>query len=124
MDQTLKNKLCKDPDGLLTYEYIANNIDTIADELPEVVTYLISADSCGQFCVSAARYLNAIDAALYRASIDRLIAAAIDKDRDRAYIGQLLPEIWGPDYAERAEELKASDDNFRRIHKRIFPTGI
>lgn len=124
MDEELKKHLGKDPDGLLTYEYIANNIDGIDPVLPDLVDNMISVDPNGQFCVSAARYLHAIDPQRYGASVDRLIAAAIDKDRERAYIGQLLPDIWGADYKERAEELNAADNNFRRIYKRIYPTGI
>ncbi len=124
MDEDMKKKLSKDPDGLLTYEYIANNIDSIENDLPELIENMVAVDPCGQFCVSAARYLHAIDAEKFASSVSRLIAAAIDKDRDRAYIGRLLPDIWGDDYSDHVEELKATDDNFRRIHKRIFPTGI
>lgn len=124
MEEELKKKLSKDPDGLLTYEYIANNIEGIGPLLPDLVDNMVNCDSNGQFCVSAARYLNAISPADYAESISRLISAAIDKDRERAYIGQLLPDIWGEDYAARTDELKATDDNFRRIHKRIFPIGI
>lgn len=124
MDEEIKKRLAADPDGLITYEFIANNIDSIDPVLPELVDNMISVDACGQFCVSAARYLNAIDAEKYAPAVSRLIAAAIDKDRERAYIGQLLPDIWGADYAERVDELNASDNNFRRIYKRIYPTGI
>ena len=56
--------------------------------------------------------------------IMRLIAAGIDKDRDRRYIGSLLSAVWGADYEQRAEELSATDNNFRRIYKRIYPRGI
>lgn len=124
MEETLKKQLSNDPDGLLTYEYIANNIDGITNEMPELVDNMIAVDGCGQFCVSAARYLHAIDSQRYADPINRLIAAAIDKDRERAYIGQLLPDIWGADYAEHVDELNAADDNFRRIYKRIYPSGI
>lgn len=121
MEEELKKHLGNDPDGLLTYKYIANNIERIADILPELVDNMVCVDPNGQFCVSAARYLHAIDAENYAQAVDRLIAAAIDKDRERAYIGQLLPDIWGADYAGRVDELNASDDNFRRIYKRIYP---
>ncbi|MBD5259599.1 MAG: hypothetical protein HDS46_02205 [Bacteroides sp.] len=124
MDQDLKEKLSKDPDGLLTYEYIANNIDHIDEEMPELVDNMIAVDSCGQFCVSAARYLHALATERFHESVDRLVKAAIEKDRNRDYIGQLLPALWGADYADRAGELNASDDNFRRIYKRIYSTGI
>ena len=33
----------------------------------------------------------------------------------------MLRQMYGPDYAERSEELSATDDNFRRIYKRLFP---
>ena len=124
MDEEIKKRLAADPDGLITYEFIANNIDSIDPVLPELVDNMISVDACGQFCVSAARYLNAIDAEKHAPAVSRLIAAATDKDRERAYIGQLLPDIWGADYAERVDELNSSDNNFRRIYKRIYPTGI
>jgi hypothetical protein len=74
--------------------------------------------------VSAARYLNAIDSEFYASQISRLIAAAIEKDREHRYIGDLLQGIWGTDYASRVDELNASDDNFRRIYKRLFPSGM
>lgn len=124
MDEELKKRLSKDPDGLLTYEYMANNINGIDELLPELVDNMIAVDGNGQFCVSAARYLHAIDSVKCADSIKRLIAAAIDKDRERAYIGLLLADIWGADYADCADELSAGDDNFRRIYKRIYPKGI
>lgn len=124
MDETIKQQLGKDPDGLLTYEYIANKIDSIADDIDFLVDNMIAVDKCGQFCVSAARYLHAVAPDEQPAHVDRLIKAAIDKDRNRAYIGQLLPDFWGKDYADHADELSATDDNFRRIYKRIYPTGI
>lgn len=124
MDQELKNRLSKDPDGLLTYEYIANNIDHIDNDIEALTENMIAVDSCGQFCVSAARYLHALAPERFHNAVDSLIKAAIDKDRGRDYIGQLLPAIWGSDYADRVAELNASDDNFRRIYKRIYPSGI
>ena len=54
--------------------------------------------------------------------ISRLIATAIEKDRERRYLPDLITSIWGADYQSRAEELIATDDNFRRIYKRITPT--
>lgn len=124
MDENLKKSLSKDPDGLLTYEYIANNIDTCFCIIDDLIDNMINVDSNGQFLVSAARYLNAIDKEQYAAAISRLIAAAIEKDRERRYIGDLLQGIWGKDYTERIEHLNATDNNFRRIYKRLFPTGI
>ncbi len=124
MDEELKKRLAADPDGLVTYEYIANHIGDIDDIMSDLVDNMIKVDHNGQFSVSAARYLHAIDAMKYAVSMNRLIAAAIEKDRERAYIGRLLPDIWGADYHEKVESLSASDDNFRRIYKRLFPTGI
>lgn len=123
MDEQLKKRLSADTTGLLTYEYLANNIGSCDDVLPDLVNNIIRVDADGQFTVSAARYLAAIDMESYRTHIDNLIAAAINKDRDRAYIGALLSCIWGDDYADRVKELNASSDNFRRIYKRVFPQG-
>ena len=124
MNEDDKKILSKDSDGLLTYEYIANHINEIDDDMDFLVENMIQVDTTGQFLVSAARYLFLIDGVKYREPITRLIAAAIEKDRERRYIGDLLPAIWGEDYANRAEELKLTDNNFRRIYKRMFPTGI
>lgn len=124
MDQELKKELSKDPDGLLTYEYIANNIDTCHEIIDELVDNMIAVDRNGQFLVSAARYLNAIDNEFFAPSISRLIAAAIEKDREHRYIGDLLKGIWGADYASHIDQLNATDDNFRRIYKRLYPTGM
>ncbi|MDE7024305.1 MAG: hypothetical protein K2O88_00295 [Paramuribaculum sp.] len=124
MDEQLKKALAKDPDGLLTYEYMANHIADCADIMPELVSNMIAVDTNGQFSVSAARYLYAIDAKAYATEIDRLVAYAIEKDREHRYIADLLPALWGADYQEHAEELSAASDNFRRIYKRIHQVGI
>lgn len=124
MENEILQRLQADTDGLLTYEYIANNIDSVEADMPELVANMVRVDGNGQFCVSAARYLHAIDAERFSGAIDTLIEAAVDRDRDRAYIGLLLPDIWGADYREHAEELQAASRNFRRIYRRIFPTGI
>lgn len=123
MDQELKKRLTQDPDGLLTYEYIANHIGECDDIMDELVDNMTMVDQTGQFVASAARYLYAIDPERYAAPIERLIAVAIEKDRERRYLGDLLQAIWGPDYEERADELKAADDNFRRIYKRLYPAA-
>ena len=61
--------LRRDVDGLLTYEYIANHIDSLdAESLDGLVDNMISVDLSGQFTASAARYLHAIDAAAYQPS--------------------------------------------------------
>lgn len=123
MDEEVRKKLANDPDGLLTYEYIANHMGDCDDIMGDLVENMINVDKTGQFVVSAARYLSAIDSEAYASHINRLIAAAIEKDHERRYIGDLLTGIWGPDYEERADELKVTDDNFRRIYKRLYPSG-
>lgn len=122
MDEILKKTLSKDPDGLLTYEYIANNIDSCFEIIDDLIDNMITVDRNGQFLVSAARYLHAIDKTQYAAAISKLIAAAIEKDREHRYIGDLLQGIWGKDYADHIAELNSSDDNFRRIYKRLYPS--
>ena len=126
MDSNLKKQLEKDENGLLTYEYIANNINRpeITQEIDALVDNIIAVDKTGQFVVSTARYLNAINKEVFAQPIDRLIKAAITIDRDRAYLGILATSIWGDDYKERAVTLVAGDDNFRRIYKRLYPIGI
>ena len=124
MDQALKKKLQDDPNGLMTYEYIANHMGQVDDIMSELVENIIDVDRSGQFVVSTARYLHAIDREKYAQDIDMLIKAAITKDRDRAYLPDLAATIWGNDYQGRAQELAATDDNFRRIYKRLYPNGI
>lgn len=122
MEDVLK-KLRKDQDGLETYEYIANNIGKCDEYMPALVENIINVDRNGQFAVSTARYLNAINKEKYADNIDTLIKAAIEKDRERKYIPDLVGSIWGEDYQSHVEELN-KDDNFRRIYKRVFPAGI
>ena len=126
MDSDLKKRLEKDENGLLTYEYIANNINhaDFAEQVDSLVDNIIKVDRTGQFVVSTARYLHTIDKQQYAPQIDRLIKAAIAADRERAYLGSLAASIWGDDYKERAASLNLSDDNFRRIYKRLYPKGI
>ncbi|MDE5634735.1 MAG: hypothetical protein K2I52_00335 [Muribaculaceae bacterium] len=121
MNAEIQKHLAADPDGLLTYEYIANHIDTCAEYIDMLVDNMIKVDLTGQFIVSAARYLTAIDAEGFRHAIDRLVASAIEKDRERRYLPDLLESIYGANYAERADILRATDDNFRRIEKRLNP---
>lgn len=115
-------KLSADPDGLLTYEYMANHIDECQEIMPRLIDNMIAVDTTGQFLVSAARYLHAIDAVGFADSINHLVETAIDRDRERRYIGDLLPGLWGSDYVDHVEELQASDNNFRRIYKRMHPS--
>lgn len=124
MNSDLKKILAADEDGLVTYEYLANHIDNCDDVIDELTDNIIQVDKSGQFVVSTARYLNAIDSEKFKGVISRLIAAAIEKDRERRYIGDLMQAIYGEDYAAHADELKVSDDNFRRLYKRLHPTGF
>lgn len=118
-----KKRLAADTDGLLTYEYIANHIGTEGLDIDWLIDNIIRVDANGQFSGSAARYLHAIDAGHFSPQINRLIAATIDKDREHRYLAALMQGIWGDDYQSRATELSATDDNFRRIYKRLFPTS-
>lgn len=121
MTETDAKRLKDDPDGLLTYEYLANNIETCADDIDALVDNMLRVDHSGQFTASAARYLHAIDRQLYARAIDALVAATIDKDREHRYLQSLLNGIYGDDCMAQAEALSAADNNFRRIYKRLFP---
>lgn len=123
MSETLKN-LAGDRDGMATYDYIVNNVDTCLASMPELIENLKRVDVSGQFLASTARFLSAVDREKFAECLTPLIEGAIEKDRERRYIGSLLEAIWGKDYIERAETLKLEDDNFRRIFKRIYPSGI
>ncbi len=124
MDEALKKRLSKDPNGLMTYEYIANNIDSIDDIMPELVENIIAVDKTGQFAVSAARYLFALDPKKYGECIHSLAEAALARDREHVYLGDLAATLWGKDYKAQAAQLSGSDDLFRRIYKRLYPTGM
>lgn len=117
-------KLRQDADGLLTYEYLANHIGECEPaDIDLLIDNMSTVDLTGQFLASAARYLNAIDAEGYAPAVRRLVAAAIDKDREHAYLPDLITGLYGEDYTTRAEELCASDDNFRRLYKRLCPSS-
>lgn len=118
-----KKRLTSDPDGLLTYEYIANHIGTDDLDIQWLTNNIIRVDSNGQFSGSAARYLHAIDPTHFAPNINSLIAATIDKDREHRYLSALMQGIWGDDCESRAAELSAANDNFRRIYKRLYPTS-
>ena len=123
IEESAKKRLEKDSNGLLTYEYIANNIDSCFEDMDWLVSNMIAVDLSGQFVASAARYLYAIDADGYKEFISQLIAAVIEKDREHRYLPDLIQGIWGDDYAQHVEEL-STDDNFRRIYKRLYPSGM
>ena len=124
MEDSIKKRLEADADGLATYEYIANHVDTCGNDMDFLIDNMDRADHTGQFVISAARYLHAIDRVAFGPAIDRLIALGIDKDRERRYLGALMEQLYGADYAGRADELAAGDDNFRRIYKRLYPQSI
>ena len=115
--------LAADTDGMATYDYIVNNVDECLGQMPELVANLIRVDVSGQFLASTARFLAAVDRERFNEWIGPLVQGAIEKDRERRYITSLLEAIWGADYKERAEELRATDDIFRRHYKRVYPVG-
>ncbi len=120
MTQDEIKQLRRDPDGLLTYEYLANHIGECEPaDIDTLIENMGTVDLTGQFLASAARYLNAIDSEGYAPAIRRLVAGAIDKDREHRYLPDLITGLYGSDYMERAEALCASDDNFRRLYKRL-----
>ncbi len=117
--------LRQDPDGLLTYEYLANHIGECQPaDIDALIENMERVDLSGQFLASAARYLNAIDAQGYAPAIRTLVAAAIDKDREHKYLPGLMHGLYGNDCLDRAEQLCGCDDNFRRIYKRLYPVNI
>lgn len=125
MNENELKQLRQDTDGLLNYEYLANHIDTVeADDVNAIIDNLSDVDRDGQFCVSAAKYLNIIDSARFADAVSRLVALAIDKDREHRYLAGLMTAIYGEDSADRATELCAADNNFRRIYKRLYPTSV
>ena len=112
-----------DADGLATYEYIANHIGCCEEDMDFIIYNMARVDLTGQFVISAARYLFAIDNGRFADAIGRLVQLGIDKDRERRYLGAMMEQFYGADYAARADELSAADDNFRRIYKRLFPAS-
>lgn len=120
MDILPKN-LVNDKDGMATYEYIVNNEETVDGIMDALVDNLRKVDSSGQFLASSARFLSAVDPERFSPWIPRLVEGAVEKDKERKYIWSLLEALWGPDYADNAEELQRNDDNFRRIFKRLYP---
>ncbi len=122
MTETERKELAADTDGLKSYEYIANNIETELTDIDEVIENMARVDLSGQFLASAARYLHAIDPERFATQIQTLVTACIDRDREHRYLSDILQGIYGPDYEEHADELMATDNNFRRIYKRLFPT--
>ena len=110
-----------DIDGMMTYDYLVNHVADCLADMDFIVVNLREKDATGQFLSSSARFLASIDKEAFNPWISLLIEGAIDKDRERRYIWSLLKAIWGDDYEERIDQLNISDDNFRRIYKRIHP---
>lgn len=121
MTESDKKALAADADGLKSYEYIANHIENGIEDIDFVIDNMARADLSGQFLASAARYLHAINPQEYAEHIQKLVAAAINRDREHRYLPDLLNSIYGPDYEQHAAELIESDNNFRRIYKRLYP---
>lgn len=115
----LDNEESLESRGMELYEYIVDNADTLGDELDGIIMRLKGVDTSGQFLASTARYLAAVDRERFNPWLTPLIEGAIEKDRERRYIGSLLEAIWGSDYEEHCDELCQVDNNFRRIYKRI-----
>lgn len=113
----------KEKDGLGVYEYIVNHYTDCLDEMQSLYDKLMEYDTTGQFLASSARFLAAVDRERYSRWIPLLTEGTIEKDREHKYIGSLLQALWGDDYEENVEKLRASDDNFRRIYKRLYPSG-
>lgn len=121
MDSTANYKEKLEEEGMSVYQYIVDNCENCADEMPELIDRLRKVDMSGQFMASTARYLAAVDRQHFEPWLAPLIEGAIEKDREHKYIGSLLQSIWGEDYELHVDELKKSDDNFRRIYKRMHP---
>lgn len=110
--------------GMSAYESLVNNVGRENELVLRAVNDIIETDTSGQFAASATRFLAAIDPQGYANEIRMLLEAVINKDREKQYLPDLLPAVWGDDYMLHAEELRESDDNFRRIFKRVHPAGI
>ena len=114
-------ELINDVDGMSTYDYLVNHVPDCVDNMDFLTDNLLKVDTSGQFLASSARYLSSIDKVTFAPWIGKLIEGAIDKDRERRYIWSLLKAVWGEDYLERVDELNQTDDNFRRVYKRVYP---
>lgn len=123
MTEQEKKALLADADGLKSYEYIANNIETIAGDIDDVIENMSRVDKSGQFLASAARYLHAIDRDKFSTQIQNLVSMVIERDREHRYLADLLQGIYGPDYQSNVRELIVTDNNFRRIYKRLYPSN-
>lgn len=122
MDENTVKTLSADSTGMLCYEYLVNNVEQNRECLDFLVETIKHADISGQFTASSAIFLAAVDRRGFASAISDLVAATITKDREHKYLTQLAAAIWGSDFADRAEVL-STDDNFRRIYKRLYPEG-
>ena len=110
--------------GLDIYDFLVNHVMELDQANLGVLTErLVELDSNGQFSASSARFLASVDRNRFESAVSRLVEISIGKDRERKYIGSLLKSLWGDDYMEKADSLRKSDDNFRRIYKRIYQSG-
>lgn len=109
-----------DKDGLLTYEFIANNVNDLGDDIMPLADILADVDRSGQFTASAARFLHAVDAERYAPAVHNLVAATIDRDRERRYLADLMQSIYGDVSETHAQQLCVVDNNFRRMYKRLY----
>lgn len=119
-EEDIKKLRQADQDGLLTYEYIANNVNNLDEDMPVLVEVLADIDRTGQFTASAARFLKAMDAERYARAIERLVAVTIDHDREHNYLPELMQCIYGSVSPQDAVELCSKDNNFRRMYKRLY----
>ena len=82
MDNHIKKILDDDTNGLLTYEYIANNMGTVDADLPALIDNMIMKDRTGQFVVSTARYLNAINMQLMDVTEDEVLQFINEREEE------------------------------------------
>ena len=107
--------------AMRVYEAMVDAESTASDRLDSVVAELIACDETGQYLCSGARYLHALNGPKYEKLVNAMVEAAIDRDREHRYLSQLLPSLWGENFMENADQLRLSDNNFRRIFKRRYP---
>lgn len=117
-------KADKSSAGMELYDRLVNNLATIEPDLHSLIEDMAQVDDTGQFLCSSARFLSAIDRDHYAPYISVLVDKAINKDRERRYIGSLLQALWGEDFLQRADQLREQDDNFRRIYKRVYKSTV
>ena len=108
--------------GLQIYEYLVNHLEELSDrDIVKVTERLSETDLSGQYLASASRYLNAVDCTRYASAVEQMVGAVIDRDREHKYLPELVIALYGSDYEDRATELIATDNNFRRLYKRLNP---